>query len=284
MSNKIKENVSVFRANSRSNDGILKVLRYFVEEPWRFRSHIRVVFAKQFRSAYYGTGLGVFWNYVIPLVPLTVYWLISNLRVFPGFDRIDGAATITFGVTLWFLFAGFVQVPIQVVATRNVETMKTAFPLVASIFSGFSQLIFDTAVRSVFVLLIVVLGESSFTWHAMFLPIILLPALMFFVGVGLLLSILNVVTKDVSRLVNIALQYGIFISGVIFPVENINFLATLNAFNPFAQFIELSRSMAFLGEFGDLKTYAWMSVAGVIQFIIGLRIFYIMEYRIRGIG
>ena len=107
---------------------------------------------------------------------------------------------------------------------------------------------------------------------------------MFFVGVGLLLSILNVVTKDVSRLVNIALQYGIFISGVIFPVENINFLATLNAFNPFAQFIELSRSMAFLGEFGDLKTYAWMSVAGVIQFIIGLRIFYIMEYRIRGIG
>ena len=144
------------------------------------------------------------------------------------------------------------QVPIQVVATRNVETMKTAFPLVASIFSGFSQLIFDTAVRSVFVLLIVVLGENSFTWHAVFLPIILLPALMFCWRRAFTFYFKR---RDKRRIKigQHCSQYGIFISGVIFPVENINFLATLNAFNPFAQFIELSRSIAFLGNLETSK-------------------------------
>ncbi len=263
---------------------MVSALRYLFSEIWSFRSHIRVVFKEQFRAAYSGTGLGLFWNYALPLVPLTVYWFLSWLRVFPNFEGVDGATFITFGVTLWFLFTGCVQTPIQVVLSRNKEAMKTAFPLSASIVSGFARLLFDSGVRLILVILIVMIGQSWPAWQALILPMVLLPGLLFFIGVGLLLGILNVIYNDVSRVVNIGLQYGIFISGVIFPFNGMSISSTLNLFNPFAIYIDVSRSIVFQGSMGDMHAYFVMSSIALIVFLIAARLFYIMEYRVRGIS
>ena len=284
MTQQSSQRFRVIRPDSRINDGMIAALLHLMSEVWNFRSHIHVVFKEQFRAAYIGTGLGLFWNYALPLVPLTVYWFLSKLRVFPNFDGVDGATFITFGVTLWFLFAGCVQTPIQVVQSRNKESMKTAFPLSASIVSGFAQLLFDTTVRSILVILIIVVGQSWPAWSALLLPLLLLPALMLFVGLGLLLGMLNVIYKDVSRVVNIGLQYGIFISGVIFPFHHIEILSTLNVFNPFALYIDFSRSIVFQGEVTDLTNYFAMSFIALAIFLVAAKLFYIMEYRVRGIG
>tara|TARA_B100001287_G_scaffold29419_1_gene21008 strand:- start:41 stop:895 length:855 start_codon:yes stop_codon:yes gene_type:complete len=278
------QQISVIRPDSRVNDGMIVALHHILGEVWNFRSHIRVVFKEQFRAAYTGTGLGLFWNYLLPLVPLSVYWFLSKLRVFPNFDGVDGATFITFGVTLWFLFVGCVQTPIQVVQLRNKESMKTTFPLSASIVSGFAQLLFETAVRLVLVILIIVVGQSWPAWSALLLPLLLLPALMLFIGVGLLLGILNVIYKDISRVVTISLQYGIFISGVIFPFHHIEVLLKLNMFNPFAIYIDLSRSIVFQGEVINMAAYLTMSCVALALFLVAARLFYIMEYRVRGIG
>lgn len=265
-------------------EGAFAAIRHLLGEIWRFRSHIRIVFKEQFRAAYYGTGLGIFWNYILPLVPLTVYWFLSKLRVFPNFEGVDSATFLTFGVTLWFLFAGCVQAPIQIVQSRNKEAMKTAFPLSASIVSGFAKLIFDTLVRLTFVIIVVIVTQSWPAWLAIGLPVILLPAFLLFIGSGLLLGILNVIYKDVSRVVNIVLQYGIFVSGVIFPLYDIGILSILNQFNPFAVFIDVSRSIVFQGVIGNLTGYLTMSVVAITVFIISMRLFYIMEFRVRGIN
>ena len=272
------------RPDNRVNDGMITSLCHILVEVWSFRSHIKVVFDEKFRASSRGTGFGLFWNFALPLVPLTVYWFLSKLRVFPGFDGVDGATFITFGVTLWFLFAGCVQTPIQVVQSQNKESMKTAFPLSASIVSSFAQLLFDTAVRLAFVSLVVISGQSWPEWTALFLPILIIPALMLFIALGLIFGILNAIYKDVSRVINIGLQYGIFISGVIFPFKGIEILSTLNVFNPFAVFIDFSRAVVFQGEVNNLEVYFTMSSIALILFLVSARLFYIMEYRLRGIG
>ncbi len=284
MSKQTIQQMRVIRADARVNDGVFTALHHMLSEVWNFRSHIKIFFKEQFHATYTGTGLGIFWNYVLPLVPLTVYWFLSKLRVFPNFDGVDGATFITFGVTLWFLFTGCVQTPMHVIQTRNKETMKTSFPLSASIVSGFARLLFDTGVRLSLVALIIIVSLDWPAWSALLMPLILLPALMFFVSMGLLFGIFNVIYNDVSRVINIGLQYGIFISGVIFPFHNIEILSTFNLFNPFAVFIDASRSIVFQGEITGLSTYLVMTLIAIILFLVSMRLFYIMEYRIRGIG
>jgi len=282
MSPQEAQKIRITRPDSRVDESAITALRHLIGEIWRFRSHIRIVFKEQFRAAYSGTGLGIFWNYALPIVPLTVYWFLSKLRVFPNFEGVDSATYLTFGVTLWFLFTGCVRTPIEVVQSRNKEAMKTASPLSASIVSGFAKILFDTLVRLSLVIVVVASTSSWPTWQALFLPLVLLPAFLLFIGVGLLLSVLNIIYNDVSPVVNIVLQYGIFISGVIFPLYDVGLISTLNQFNPFAVFIDVSRSVVFRGILDNPNGYLAMSVTALIVFILSVRLFYIMEYRVRG--
>ena len=284
MSSREAQKIRVTRPDSRVKEGPIKALRHLVGEIWRCRSHIRIVFKAQLRAAYSGTGLGIFWNYALPLVPLTVYWFLSKLRVFPNFEGVDSATFLTFGITLWFLFTGCIQTPIQVVQSRNSEAMKTAFPLSASIVSGFAKLTFDTLIRLILVAVVVIVNKSWPSWQALYLPLVLLPAFLLFIGAGLLLGILNVIYKDVSRVVNIVLQYGIFVSGVIFPLYGAGLLYKLNLYNPFAVFIDVSRSVVFQGSLEHLNGYLAMSAIALVVFMLSVRLFYIMEYRVRGIN
>lgn len=221
---------------------------------------------------------------MLPLIPLTVYLLLAKMRIFPNFEGVDGTVFITFGVTLWFLFSGCIQIPISIIQSRNKEGMKTAFPLSAAIVSGFAQLMFDSLLRTIFVLVVMILTNSWPTLLGMFLPLVFLPAILLFIGIGLFLGMLNVIYTDVSRIVAIALQYGIFISGVIFPVSNTGWLSKLNLFNPFSVFIEASRSLVYHGTISNLSNIIGMVTLAMLVFIFSCRLFFIMEFRVRGIS
>jgi len=276
--------IKVIRPDDRMRQGVFVALRHLLKEIWLFRRHIWTVFRQDFRSAYYGSGLGVFWNFVLPILPLTVYLFLTRLRVFPNFEGVNSATFLTFGVTLWFLLVGCIQIPIQTIQARNKEVMKTAFPLSAAIVSAFARLFFDTLVRIAFVIAVIVATSSWPVWTALALPLILLPAILLFIGVGLLFGILNVIYKDVSRVVIIFLQYGIFVSGVIFPIPKNGLLATLDKFNPFAVFIDASRGVVFRGGIEDPAVFTGMVVLSVVVFLVASRIFYVMEFRVRSIS
>ena len=256
-------------------------MKAMAREIVRYRSHIRTIFAADFRSTYRGTILGVFWNFALPLIPISVYIMLVNLKVFPRFEGLDPSVYISFNVTMWMLFSGMITRPIQVVRSRTKEAMKTSIPLTAAIASSFAQLCFDTLIRLVLVaILIGVFGP---------LPKVHLPYLIFAAGtgvvfclsLGLVLSIFNMIYPDVDRLTNIFLQYGIFISGVIFPISTLGPLAITENYNPFNVFIKSARDLLFFGHHTDMMAlFAWAGVSAVMA-LIAARFFYIMEHRIR---
>lgn len=278
-----KNHLCIITPSGRNHEGTKDAIHHLLSEIWRSRNHIRIIFKENFRTSYAGTGLGALWNYILPLVPLTIYWFLARFRAFPSFQGVDGAVFVTYGVTLWFVFAGFIQVPIQVVQSRQKDSMKTAFPLIAAIMAGFANLIFETSVRLALVAIVSLATQSWPNWKIAFLPLALAPAFSLFGGLGLLLSLLNVIYKDVSRVTTIILQYGIFVSGVLFPLTGIGLLSFLNQFNPFYVFIEASRILAFQGGFLLTPSYILMSFASLFIFVKSLRMFYIMEYKIRGL-
>ncbi|MEL6757743.1 MAG: hypothetical protein AAFP81_15020 [Pseudomonadota bacterium] len=197
-----------YRPYERFSDGPFLAFRRFWGEALRHRSHISTVFVDDFKGGYRGTALGVFWNFVLPLVPISVYVLLVNLRVFPSFEGMDPALYIGFNVTLWTLFTGLITRPIQVVKARNAVTMMTSLPMSAAILASFAQLCFDTLVRCVLIIGLVVLFQQWPNVAFLDLLLFLVFGFTFCFSLGLLLSILSMVFEDVARLVTILLQYG----------------------------------------------------------------------------
>lgn len=268
-------------AHSRLDVTSIDALFALAREIVQYRSHISMMFAGDFRNSYRGTVLGVVWNFILPVVPISVYILLVNLKVFPQYEGLQPSVYIGFNVTMWMLFTGMITRPMQVVKSRNQETMKTAMPMSVAITSSFAQLCFDTMVRLGLVAVLVVCFAQ---WpHMNLLPFLfaLLSGLMFCLSIGLTFAILNVIYPDIDRVTMIFLQYGLFLSGVIFPVSTLGPLSVLENLNPFNVFIRSTRDYLFFGVDPTPQFVCTWAAVTLIMFLISLRFFYIMEHRIR---
>ena len=272
----------IYVPESRFNASPFRAIGDLGKELYQFRSHITTLFANDFKSSYRGTVLGVFWNIVLPLVPITVYFFLVIVRVFPSYEGLPPALFIGFNVTLWFLFTGLITRPITVVQSKAASAMKTSLPLSAAIASSFAQLTFDTLVRVVLIIALVLAYRVTPDLHVGWLLLSLGASMVFCMSLGLLLAIVNIVYTDTQRLVTIILQYGLFLSGVIFPVTAMGPLEVLQVANPLCVFLNAARDGLFLGDYpfpGALL--AWSGVS-LVLLLVGVRYFYVMEHRIRG--
>ena len=273
----------VYRADSRFGEGPITALRHLIGELIDYRSHIVTIFLNDFQATYRGTFFGVFWNFMRALLPVSIYVLLATFRVLPSFEGIPNSVAIVFNVMIWFLLAGCVQQPLWVVRGRNKEVMKTALPLSVSIASSFLPVFFDVLVRlGLLVILIFITGAWPSPVAPLLIPVLVI-SLTLFLGFGLLVSIINIVARDAERVVAVALQYGIFVSGAIFPLSKFGSLVFLELINPFAVFIIATRSLTFHGTIVNALPFAVWSFAGVLLFLYAARLFYLMEYRIRGV-
>ncbi len=283
MNRDIGKTLTVIRSDTRHNKGFFGSLAALFYEVYQYRDQIRSVYKKNFRNSYNGTGLGVAWNFILPLVPLTVYLFLSQIRVFPSFEGVDRATYVCFGVTVWFVLTGFVQVPMSIVASRTKEAMKTSIPLSSSIVSSFADLVFETFVRIIFVICIMVFMQLIPSATAPLVLVVFSAGFFLFFGAGLILSVLNAIYKDFERVTDIILRYGLFLSGVIFPIGKSDISILLSNVNPFAVFVNASREIVFEGYIVNWIPLLLWSSAGLIIFLIGCRLFYVMEFKLREI-
>lgn len=276
------QNERVIQPGDRLSLGTFDAIRLIYGEILSSRSHIATSFAQDFRGLYHGTFFGVVWNVILPIAPILLYSLLASQRVVPVFEGVDPSTYVALGVTIWFFLSGCVQQPLQMVRARNSEVMKTALPLSAMVFSGFGQLMFDTLVRLCFVVCVMLYTGTTVSASVVLVPLILLPGAMFFLGLGMVLGISNLIFGDVGRVTNIILQYGLFLSGVIFPIASLPFSDVL-AWNPFYVYIEWVRVLTFRGLPADWMVELGYAVGAVAMFLYGGRLFYVMEYRVRGL-
>ena len=276
--------IRVYRPDNRFDAGVFKALFALIGEIISYRSHIRTLFASDFRLSYSGTVLGVFWNFALPIVPITVYTLLVNLRVLPRLEGLDPAVYISFNATIWYLLTGVLRQPMQIVLSLNQSAMKTAIPLSAAIASSFADLAFETLVRIVFIAGMMVWMQQPPAPTGALALVAVLAGCTLCLGLGLGLSVLNAIYPDIQRVVAIVLQYGIFLSGVIFPISTMPGLAWLEVFNPFNVFIHAARDWMFNGHLSHPMPFAAWSAIGVVLLLLSTRFFYVMEHRLRGLS
>jgi lipopolysaccharide transport system permease protein len=273
----------IYVPEARYSATAIEASRALLAEVTTYRSHIASMFGSEFRSSYRGTVFGIFWNFALPLVPVSVYILLVNLRVFPQYDGLNPAVYIGFNVTIWSFLTGLITRPIQIVKSRNKDAMKTALPISVAVVSSFAQLCFDTLVRLALVAVLVVCFAQWPQPDVFGFVASLLMGVMFCLALGLILSVFNVIVPDVSRVVTIILQYGIFLSGVIFPLSSLGPLAVLEHYNPLNVFITTARDTLFLGTHPPVEVLFGWGFAATFLFLVAMRFFFVMERRIRSI-
>jgi lipopolysaccharide transport system permease protein len=188
-----------------------------LSEVWAYRELLYFFVWRDVKVRYKQTVIGVAWVVLQPLLTMGVFTLFfGRLAKLPS----DGLAYPVFYFTAlvpWNYFATALQACTAVVVDNQRVITKVFFPRLVLPLSAVVSGLVDFAIG--FIVLGVVLTVYGIRpgLAALWLPVLLLLAVLTALGVGLWMSALNALYRDVKYVVPFLMQFWMFASPVAYP-------------------------------------------------------------------
>ena len=224
----------------------------------------------------------LFWTILMPIIPMTVYMILAQVKVFKTVADMPFIYYIAIGMMMWLLMSTIIRTIMESIKSEKAILTTTNFPIIASMLSLLGNILNDTAIRLIAVAAIVIYYQVDMTFmKAMLTLFSMIPAIIFAFALGIILSILDIVIQDTRRVVDIFLRYGLFMSSVIFPFPTEGIAGFLNKFNLFNTYVNTTRDILYYGSIDNLSVFFYTSIVGFILLLISLKLLYTMEFKIR---
>jgi len=169
------------------------------------------------RYRYAGTGIGVFWNLIHPLVEILLYTIVFSIMFSKRTDEISYRFYVTVGILTWYSFSEVLQRGSHAFLDNTCYLKRLAIP--SEIFVTKSALI-STFLLFLYYLLFLPISMmlgNSVGWEWLLLPLllVLLQGLAF--GIALVLANLQILFPDIQEIVRAFLQLWRWTLPIIYP-------------------------------------------------------------------
>lgn len=215
---------------------------------------------------------------IYPLAQIVIYAFILSAVMAARLPGIAGtysyAIYLTAGILGWSLFTEVVTRSLGVFIDNGNLLKKMAFPRLALpvILAG-SSLINNVLLLLVSIVVFTLLGHwpgISIVW----IPALTLLTLCLSLSVGMSLGIINVFLRDVGQIVPILLQFGFWLTPIVYVLEMIperfRFILYLN---PMTGIIQAYQSVMVFGRTPDLTLLIYPVVLTLVMFAIAAQLY-----------
>lgn len=191
------------------------------KELWRYRELIYFLTWRDIKVRYKQAVLGVAWAVLQPLLTMVIFTVIfGNLLGTPS----AGIPYPLFSLTAllpWQLFASALQrSSVSLVGNANL-LKKIYFPRLAIPLASIFAALVDFMISFVVLVGVMIYYQYWPSWNALWLPLLMLLALLTALAVGLWLSALNVQYRDIQQIVPFLVQVWMYASPIVYPIETI---------------------------------------------------------------
>ena len=239
------------------------------------------LFVRDFTARYRQTLLGVAWALVMPLVMVGTFVFLHRSGVLNiGALDLPYPAYALVGLTVWQIFAGgLVACSNSIVAGGSMVT-KINFSKETLVIAAFGQTLVETLVRLLLIGAVFLFYGLVPPWTALLFPLALLPLLLFTLGLGFLLSLLNAVFRDVANVVTILTTLLLLLTPVLYPPPASGPLSMLSAFNPLVTLVGGPRDLLLSGRLSQPMTFCLSGAASLLLVLLSWHLFHLAERRI----
>lgn len=245
---------------------------------WNYRSFIYGSVKREFQSKYQNSLLGAAWTVINPLAMIFVYTVIFSQIMrskLPGIDYgFAYSIYLCAGILTWGLFAEIVTRG-QNIFIDNANLLKKmsfpriSLPIIAMLNAGINFGI-------IFLLFLVFLLVAGLWpgWSIVATIPLLIVQILFAIGLGMMLGVLNVFFRDVGQFFGIFLQFWFWFTPVVYPAsilpEQVKPLMTLNPMYPV---IEAFQGVFVFGQWPDWPTLIYPLLLGLGLCMLSFRLF-----------
>lgn len=245
---------------------------------WRYRSFIFGSIKREFQTKYRNSLLGAVWNILNPLAMIVIYTVIFSqvMRAkLPGVDHTFAYSIyLCAGILSWGLFAEIVSRS-QVMFVDNGNLLKKInFPRICipAIIIG-SALLNFLIVSVIFCVFLLVSGYFPGVVILSIIPVIAV-LVVFAIGLGMTIGVLNVFFSDVGQFFGIFLQFWFWLTPIVYSATILPAnLQEYVSYNPLAGIVMACQTVLVKGEWPDWYGILPATIVGLLLCILGMRLF-----------
>lgn len=245
---------------------------------WRYRGFVLGSVKREFQSKYRNSLFGAVWTVLNPLAMITVYTVIFSEVMGSRLQGVDSTFAYSIylcaGALTWGLFAE-ITTRAQTVFIENANLIKKLqFPRIClPIIVVLNACVNFAIIFGLFTLFLVLSGTFPGTVYLLLFPVLALQIL-FAIGLGMVLGVLNVFFRDVGQFFGILLQFWFWFTPIVYPVTALpKPIRELLVFNPMASVIAAYQTILVRGQAPDWASMLPIAILTVLCCLMGLLLF-----------
>lgn len=256
--------------------------KFSLKEIISYKSLLNNLAKRDFLVRYKQAYIGIAWALFKPLISILIFGYISS-KINPGASTATNFVYVAAAMLLWQLFSNiFNDVSNSILGNANLFS-KVYFPKIIIPISTILVCLVDFFISlSILVVLFIISGQSLH-WQLVLAPIFVALTILNGFGIGLYFATINVKYRDVKFIVPVIIQFGMYLSPVIFSTNYYldrlpSYLHWVFCLNPMVGAIDGFKYCLFGGDMIYNLPYFIVSIAVSFLFlIIGLTYFYKFE-------
>lgn len=242
---------------------------------WKNRELIAQLTKREVLQRYRGSLLGIFWSLLTPIFMLAVYTFVFGVvfksRWSASTETQSQFALILFcGLSVFGIFSEIIsRAPTLILGNPN-YIKRVVFPLEilplaiigSALVNGLISILVLVAVTAV------VTGGVPLT--ILYLPLILVPLILFSLGLAWFFASLGVYFRDIAQIMPIVISALMFLSPIFYPVSAIpERLRPIFYLNPISYVVENARNIILWGNNPDWLPLLFVTTASLVCCILG---------------
>lgn len=241
-----------------------------------FKLKLILTLAKRDIAARYkGSYLGLAWSFINPLFMLAIYTFVFG-TIFNARWTGDSTSNADFALAL---FAGLIvfsvfsdctnRAPVLMLHNAN-YVKKVVFPIEILTIVVLCSALFQALVSTIIWMIASLIITGTLHWTIVYFPFVLIPLILFVLGVTWIFASLGVYLRDLSQFVGLLTTAMLFLCPIFYSAsmlpEKYRFLFLLNPLTPI---VEQFRTILYFGMAPDWYQIGISSVIGLVFAVAG---------------
>ncbi|MDP2685553.1 MAG: ABC transporter permease [bacterium] len=228
----------------------------------------RQLAVRDIKAMYRQSYLGIIWAFITPIATAMVWIVLKGTGTVQLSDTgIPYPLYVFCGTLLWSIITESITSPMGSTNAAKGILSKINFPKEALILSGIYKLLFNTGIKILILFAFVLIFGVGLHWSLLLFPFAILGGLLIGTTVGLFITPLGMLYKDIGKIINFGMQFLMYVTPVVYAIPKDGIMKTVMELNPLTPIILTGRDLV-VGHSPEYLTYFLIVIALCIPFFI----------------
>lgn len=244
---------------------------------WELPARADLIFSfakRDLLGRYKGSALGIAWAVLTPIVMIAIFTFIFagifGARFGINDSHWDYALYLFCGLLPWSMFQETVQQSSNTIVANANLVKRVVFPLetlpAAQAFAAVGNQLFAT----IALLIATIVIRQNLHLTALWLPVLLIPQLLFALGAAWLIASLGVFLRDIAQGITLLLMAWMYLTPIIYPESIVpERFRWFIGINPFTALIRSYRRIFLDGLAPDWRGLLYFALVALVVFVFG---------------